>query len=309
MPIDVIVVIVALLVQALVLLALSTLLSTNFGNTVNISSCSPQLQFHTNNLEERKAKSSFLNWWYLGLCSGSTLGIFTVSYIQDNLSWGLGFANNWRTTTSAVSAKQKACGTLPHQEFQKFGIDDVEEAKAVLRLFPVWFSLLGFSIVFAKTSTLYTKQAATLDRSIGSSSRAITNKPSAGNWNWHRLIYSFNDDPSATIPMKVWWLLPQCLLAGAGDVLTIVASFLSNFLISIVEKMTSGNGQVGWISDNVNKGHIDYFYYLLAGISAADDLHICSEMLYILEEEPCDVAESCTWVASADGVLEINEVQ
>ncbi|GJU64004.1 proton-dependent oligopeptide transporter family protein [Tanacetum coccineum] len=47
-----------------------------------------------------------------------------------------------------------------------------------------------------------------------------------------------------------------------------IGSFLSSVLISIVEKMTRGNGQDGWISDNVNKGHIDYFYYLLARISA-----------------------------------------
>nr|GEV27966.1 proton-dependent oligopeptide transporter family [Tanacetum cinerariifolium] len=354
--------------QALVLLALSTLLSFNCGSSVDLSSCSPQLQvilffislylvaiaqgghkpcvqafgadqFDTNNPEERKAKSSFFNWWYFGLCSGSTVGIFTVSYIQDNLSWGLGFgipsiimgfaliiflsgtmtyrigekseernafvriacvliksAKNRRTTTSALSAQQQACRTLAHQEFQQFrflnkalvspdgsdedgaicSIDDVQETKAVLRLVPIWTSLLE-------------------------------------NGNWHRLLmvvaaiietkrlktaheYGLVDDPSATIRMKVWWLLPQCLLAGAGDVFTIVGmqeffyeempndlksiglalylsvlgigSFLSSFLISIVEKMTSGNGQDGWISDNVNKGHIDYFYYLLAGISA-----------------------------------------
>ncbi|CAH1429151.1 unnamed protein product [Lactuca virosa] len=107
--------------------------------------------------------------------------------------------------------------------------------------------------------------------------------------------YGLLDDPNATIPMKIWWLLPQYLLAGAGDVFAIVGmqeffyeqmpsdlksmglalylsiigigSFLSSFLISIVGKMTGGDGEDGWICDNMNGGHIDYFYYLLAGIS------------------------------------------
>ncbi|KAM0004656.1 putative proton-dependent oligopeptide transporter family, MFS transporter superfamily [Helianthus debilis subsp. tardiflorus] len=98
------------------------------------------------------------------------------------------------------------------------------------------------------------------------------------------------------IPMKIWWLLPQCLLAGAGGVFTIIGmqeffydqmprdlksiglalylsvlgigSFLSSFIISIIEKTTGGNDQDGWISDNLNQGHVDYFYYLVAGISA-----------------------------------------
>ncbi|KAI3763110.1 hypothetical protein L1987_53560 [Smallanthus sonchifolius] len=34
--------------------------------------------------------------------------------------------------------------------------------------------------------------------------------------------YGLLDDPNAMIPMKIWWLLPQYLLAGAGDVFTIV---------------------------------------------------------------------------------------
>ena len=48
-------------------------------------------QFDAGDLEERKAKSSFFNWWYFGLCSGTLAALTILSYIQDNLSWGLGF--------------------------------------------------------------------------------------------------------------------------------------------------------------------------------------------------------------------------
>ncbi|KAL7618716.1 hypothetical protein Lser_V15G00986 [Lactuca serriola] len=429
-----------LYVLALAFLALSTLIPSNCETANGASPCFPQLQvilffislylvaiaqgghkpcvlafgadqFDADNPQERKAKSSFFNWWYFGLCAGPAVGIFVVSYIQDNLSWVLGFgipciimvfaivifligtvtyrfgekteeksaflrighvfvkaARNWNTTPSRISSEEEATGILPHQDSQQFrfldkalfkgsnedgtvcNIDEVEEAKAVLRLAPIWVSCLGYAIVFAQTTTLFTKQGNTMDRSIGSNfkipaatlqsfiglsvmilipiydtilvpfTRSITKKPSgitmlqrigigilisivsmvvAAVVETKRLEtareYGLLDDPNATIPMKIWWLLPQYLLAGAGDVFAIVGmqeffydqmpsdlksmglalylsiigigSFLSSFLISIVGKMTGGDGEDGWICDNMNGGHIDYFYYLLAGIS------------------------------------------
>ncbi|GJZ51330.1 proton-dependent oligopeptide transporter family protein [Tanacetum coccineum] len=432
-----------LYILALGLLAFSTLLPSTCENAVSISSCSSQLQvilfflslylfafaqgghkpcvqafgtdqFDADNPEERKAKSSFFNWWYFGLCAGSTIGIFVLSHIQDNISWGLGLgipciimafalliflsgtmtyrfgektedksafvrivhvfvkaAWNRRTTPSEISAHEQACGTLHHQDSQEFrflnkallspdgsnedgtvcSIDEVEEAKAVLRLIPVWASLLGYGIVFAQISTLFTKQGATLDKSVGASfdipaaalqsfigltivilipiydtilvplTRSVTKIPSGitvlqrmGTGIFISIVsmvvaavvetkrlktareFGLVDDPNAMVPMKIWWLLPQYLLAGTGEVFIMVGmqeffydqmpgdlksiglalylsvigigNFLSSFLISIVEKTTGGNGQDGWISDNINQGHIDYFYYLLTGINA-----------------------------------------
>ncbi|KAI3991434.1 hypothetical protein MKX01_006733, partial [Papaver californicum] len=40
---------------------------------------------------ECTSKSSFFNWWYFGLCVGSCISRFTLTYIQENISWGLGF--------------------------------------------------------------------------------------------------------------------------------------------------------------------------------------------------------------------------
>ena len=47
-------------------------------------------------------------------------------------------------------------------------IDDFEEAKAVLRLFPIGATCLAYAIVYAQSSTFFTKQGFTMDRSIGS---------------------------------------------------------------------------------------------------------------------------------------------
>ena len=48
-------------------------------------------QFDGEDPEECKAKSSFFNWWYFGVCAGIFVTSFVVSYIQENFSWGLGF--------------------------------------------------------------------------------------------------------------------------------------------------------------------------------------------------------------------------
>ena len=42
--------------------------------------------------EKGKVKSMFFQWWYFGICSGSLLGNSTMSYVQDNFGWVLGFA-------------------------------------------------------------------------------------------------------------------------------------------------------------------------------------------------------------------------
>ncbi|CAI9267200.1 unnamed protein product [Lactuca saligna] len=388
-----------LYVLALGFLALSTFIPSNCETANGGSSCSSQLQvvmffislylvaiaqgghkpcvqafgadqFDADDPVERKAKSSFFNWWYFGMCAGPTVGIFVLSYIQDNLSWVLGFgipciimafalivfligtinyrfaarieeksaflrighvfvkaARNWKTAPSVMSSDEEAFGIFDHQRSKQFrfldralfkgsnedgtvcNIDEVEEAKAILRLVPIWVNRVKFQDSSRHTTIFHRKPSGiTMLQRIGIGILiSIVSMVVAAVVETKRLEtareYGLIDDPNATIPMKIWWLLPQYLLAGAGDVFTMVGiqeffydqvpsdlksmglalylsiigigSFLSSFLISIVGKMTGGNGEDGWISDNVNRGHIDYFYYLLAGIS------VVAFMMYI----------------------------
>jgi peptide/histidine transporter 3/4 len=236
------------------------------------------------------------------------------------------------------------------EEAEVCTVNEVEEAKAALRLVPIWATSLGYSIVFAQTSTFFTKQGATMDRTIFPGfdipaaalqcfiglaivlfipvydcifvpiARAFTRKPNgitmlqrigtgmvisiismivAALIEMKRLKtaqeYGLVDMPDVTIPMSIWWLVPQYTLCGIGDVFTMVGlqeffydqvpielrsvglalylcifgvgSFLSSFLVSIIEEATGGNGRNSWFADNLNKAHLDYFYLVLAGIS------------------------------------------
>ncbi|KAK7859642.1 protein nrt1/ ptr family 5.10 [Quercus suber] len=371
-------------------------------------------QFDGEDPVECQAKSSFFNWWYFGLCASTSVAILILTYVQENLSWGLGFGipcvamvialgvfllgtrtyrysvkevnspfvrigqvfvtaiKNRQAKPSEIAIEEEACRTLPQRNSEQFKmiwihlcdrflnkalqgkvctIGDVEDAKAVLRLIPIWATSLGYAIVFAQTSTFFTKQGATLDRTIFPGfeipaaslqffiglaivffipvydrifvpiARAITTKPFgitmlqrigtgmllsimcmvvAALVEIKRLKtakeYGLVDMPDVTIPMSVWWLLPQYVLSGIADVFTIVGlqeffydqvpselrsvglalylsilgvgNFLSSFLVSVIEEVTGGDGKDSWFADNLNRAHLDYFYWLLAGISA-----------------------------------------
>ncbi|XP_050215050.1 protein NRT1/ PTR FAMILY 8.1-like [Mercurialis annua] len=97
------------------------------------------------------------------------------------------------------------------------------------------------------------------------------------------------------IPMSIFWQVPQYFLIGCAEVfffigqmeffydqapdamrslcsalsLTTVAlgNYLSTVLVTIVTKATTSHRKLGWIPDNLNRGHLDHFYWLLAILS------------------------------------------
>ncbi|KAL8523248.1 hypothetical protein ACS0TY_013281 [Phlomoides rotata] len=79
-------------------------------------------------------------------------------------------AKNWNAAPTCIFVERKEQGILPH-ESTKFKnvctIDDVNDAKAILRLAPIWCSCLGYAIVLSQPSTLFTKQVTMMDRHIG----------------------------------------------------------------------------------------------------------------------------------------------
>ncbi|KAK8366256.1 hypothetical protein V6Z12_A02G109500 [Gossypium hirsutum] len=118
------------------------------------------------------------------------------------------------------------------------------------------------------------------------------------------------DKPIVVVPMSISWLVPQYALYGLADVFTMVGlqeffydqmpnelrsvglalylsifgvgSFLSSFLISAIENLTSRDGRDSWFANNLNRAHLDYFYLLLAALSAVGlTLYVCCTKYYI----------------------------
>ncbi|XP_051139691.1 protein NRT1/ PTR FAMILY 5.10-like isoform X1 [Andrographis paniculata] len=358
-------------------------------------------QFDENDRIECKAKSSFFNWWYFSMNGGILAATLILIYIQENLSWELGFgipcifmcfalftfllgsksyrfrinndernpfvrigsvfvkaARNWKApsqphvgTKFEFLDKALVAPDGSYKETNECSIQDVEDAKVLLRFVPIWLCCLGYALVYSQGSTLFTKQGSTMERYITPGfqipaaslqaficlsivilapiydlvlvpiARAVTKKAAgismlqrigtgiffgflsmvaAALIEKRRLAtavkYGIVDEPMETVPMSIWWLVPQYVLMGIADLFTMVGlqeffydqipnelksiglalylsifgagSFLSSFLISVIEKATGGDGRDSWFSDNLNRAHLDYFYWLLAGLSA-----------------------------------------
>lgn len=102
-------------------------------------------------------------------------------------------------------------------------------------------------------------------------------------------------DKDGTVPLSIFILLPQFALMGVADSFVDVAkleffydqapegmkslgtsyftsslgigNFLSSFLLSTVADITKKHGHKGWILDNLNLSHLDYYYAFLAILS------------------------------------------
>ena len=103
------------------------------------------------------------------------------------------------------------------------------------------------------------------------------------------------DQPSS---LSVLWQVPQYALIGASEVFMYVGqleffngqapngvksfgsalcmasislgNYVSIMLVSVVTSLTAGERRPGWIPGNLNSGHLDRFYFLLAALSLVD---------------------------------------
>ncbi|KAL5574732.1 hypothetical protein UlMin_016431 [Ulmus minor] len=102
----------------------------------------------------------------------------------------------------------------------------------------------------------------------------------------------------AISPLSGFWLVPQLTLIGVSEAFSMVgyvefyykqfpenmrsiggsflfvgfamSSYLSGFLISIVHRITSGLSMGDWLAEDLNKGRLDLFYYLVAAMGVVN---------------------------------------
>ncbi|XP_010676154.2 protein NRT1/ PTR FAMILY 6.3 [Beta vulgaris subsp. vulgaris] len=119
------------------------------------------------------------------------------------------------------------------------------------------------------------------------------------------------NNPYEVVPISVFWLIPQFFFVGAGEAFTYIGQldfflrecpkgmktmstglflttlslgfFVSSALVTVVHNITGDKHP--WIADNLNQGRLDYFYWLLAGLSVVNFLvYLVFAKWYIYKE-------------------------
>lgn len=125
----------------------------------------------------------------------------------------------------------------------------------------------------------------------------------------------YTDQPMGSVHMSALWLVPQNCLVGFAEASNAigqnefyfsefprsmssiattlnaiglsVANLIASFVLNGVDYLSSKGGNESWISSNINKGHYDYYYMVLAGISLVNMIYfvVCSRAYGPLKEE------------------------
>ncbi|XP_024530686.1 protein NRT1/ PTR FAMILY 8.4-like [Selaginella moellendorffii] len=170
----------------------------------------------------------------------------------------------------------------------------------------VWLGSVVYETMKTQTFSLFVEQAALMDTIVG----GFRVPPASLNSGWgaglvmmtaamacaavleaNRLAGFHNE----RVQINVLWQIPQFVLVGCSKVFycvglieflydqapenlrtvaaamaffsSSVGSFLSGFLVGITSSIT---GEQGWIPRDLNNGHLDYFFWLLAALGIAN---------------------------------------
>ncbi|XP_062179279.1 protein NRT1/ PTR FAMILY 3.1-like [Phragmites australis] len=124
------------------------------------------------------------------------------------------------------------------------------------------------------------------------------------------------DNPAAVVPLSVFWLVPQFAIHGIGDAFSSVGhmeflydqapesmrssavalfwlagslgNFMGTVLVTAVQHATRGRAE--WLQDNINRGRIDNYYWLVTCIMV---LNLCYYLIcfHFYAMKPLEVAE------------------
>ncbi|XP_021620149.1 protein NRT1/ PTR FAMILY 7.1 [Manihot esculenta] len=227
-------------------------------------------------------------------------------------------------------------------------VTQVEEAKCVLKLLPIWLCTIIYSVVFTQMASLFVEQGNVMSSNLGKfhlpaasmsafdicsvlictgiyrqilvplagklsgNPRGLTELQrmgigliigilamvAAGITEIQRLKHVIPGQKISSL--SIFWQIPQYVLVGASEVFMYVGqleffngqapdgiksfgsslcmasisvgNYVSSLLVNMVMKITARNNKPGWIPADLNTGHMDRFYFLIAILTAFDFL-------------------------------------
>ncbi|XP_034892451.1 protein NRT1/ PTR FAMILY 7.1 [Populus alba] len=237
---------------------------------------------------------------------------------------------------------------LSHQKnpWRLCTISQVEEAKCVLKMLPVWLCTIIYSVVFTQMASLFVEQGDVMNSDAGKfhlpaasmsafdicsvlvctgiyrqilvplagrlsgNPKGLTELQrmgigliigmlamfAAGATEIERLRHVTEGEKVSSL--SIFWQIPQYVLVGASEVFMYIGqleffngqapdgiksfgsslcmasislgNYVSSMLVSMVMKITARGDKPGWIPDDLNTGHMDRFYFLIAVLTGFD---------------------------------------
>ncbi|KAK1352843.1 Proton-dependent oligopeptide transporter family [Heracleum sosnowskyi] len=225
-------------------------------------------------------------------------------------------------------------------------VTQVEEAKCVIRMLPIWLCTIIYSVVFTQMASLFVVQGEVMKLEFGNfripaasisafdicsvlictgiyrqilvplagrlsgNPKGLTELQrmgigliigmlamiAAGITELERLRRVPPGKDSSTL--SVFWQIPQYVLVGASEVFMYIGqleffneqapdgiksfgsslcmasislgNYVSSMLVIMVMGITARGDKPGWIPEDLNNGHLDRFYFLIAGLTVID---------------------------------------
>jgi len=121
------------------------------------------------------------------------------------------------------------------------------------------------------------------------------------------------------VDMSIFWQVPQFVLIGTSEVLASVTALeffytqapdsmksvcaalnllttaIGTWLVALLIPIVNSNSSQKWISDDANHGHLDYFFFLLAGLMLINILfyiHSSLSYLYVVKEDVVPLSDA-----------------
>jgi len=246
----------------------------------------------------------------------------------------------------AATITEKDGDDLKKNNWRLCTVTQVEEAKCVMRMLPVWLCTIIYSVVFTQMASLFVEQGDVMDNRIGNFhfpaasmsvfdilsvflstisyihvvvplTKYLTGNPrgltelqrmgvgliigilsmiAAGVTEMERLKHIVPGENASSL--TIFWQVPQYVLVGASEIFVYVGqldffngqapdgiksfgsslcmasislgNYVSSILVYIVMAITERGDNPGWIPNNLNLGHLDRFYFLIAILTAVD---------------------------------------
>ncbi|CAN6318959.1 unnamed protein product [Urochloa humidicola] len=225
-------------------------------------------------------------------------------------------------------------------------VSQVEELKMLLRMFPVWASMVLFFTATAQMSSTFIEQGAAMDNHVG---RFTISPASLATFDVISVMVCIPIYDAVLVPlarratgkerglsqlqrigvglalsvagmvyaalvearrlelaraaklMSIMWQAPAFAVLGAGEVFTAIGlleffydqspggmkslgtalaqltvaagNYLNSAVLGAVAAVTARGGEPGWITDNLNEGHLDDFFWFMAALGVLNLLH------------------------------------